>query len=519
MQAISDALNEKAWVIDCAAALEPPSLSDNTADVERLGRELSRVLQEPVEIPCSSWGRIPGLLRRSNFRVSARLFRRKGVWRLLDLYSDDSKPPNLSLAMDLGTTTLVCRLTDCDTGEVVGECTVPNPQAEAGADILSRIQSAGGPGGLESLQRRVRDGFNGALDTMCGELGISPSSIGVAAVAGNTTMTHFLLGLDPSNIRKEPYIPVVNRPGWVPAPVHGLGIHPNAELFVFPNVGSYFGGDLIAGILSSGLHKSPDVCFLVDVGTNAEVVLGNSEWLLACAGAAGPALEGGVAKMGMLAGEGAIDHVRIDRETLETRFSVIGGELPSGICGSGLIDLVAELFASDVIDQRGKIRGMDHERILETDEGRAFVIVPGAGTAHGRDVSLSQVDLDILLRSKAAMYTILTTIVEEVGLGFGDVDKFFVAGTFGTYIDPSMAIRIGMIPDLPLERYTPLGNSSLAGAALFLSDRRLMGEVESIAEKVTYLELNVNAHFMGLFSAAKFIPHTDPSLFPSAARS
>ena len=504
------------WVQSCRVDLERPDLGNNTADVERLKRGLSQALQgKEVVVPWRIWNRLPSILRDGDFSVTAVVFRQRDHWRVLDVLPGSAPKPMYALGVDLGTTTFVCFLLDLDTGTKVAEKTVVNPQIEAGPDILTRIHYAGTGEGLEHLRQMARDGINHAVDTLCMENGIAAADIVAAAVAGNTTMTHFFLGLDPSNIRKEPYIPVVNRPGWIRTRDLGLNLHPESYAFVFPNVGSYFGGDLISGILASGIHRNPEVCFLVDVGTNAEVVLGNSDWLLACAGAAGPALEGGVAKMGMLAGDGAIEHVRIDPDTLEAMPSVIGHTKPVGICGSGLIDLVAELFSTGIIDQRGKIRSLDHPRIVETESGRAYIVAPAETTGHGGDVLISQVDLDILLRSKAAMYTILTTITEEVGLSFGEIRRFYISGTFGTYIDPRMAIRIGMIPDLPLDTYAPLGNSSALGAEMFLSNRNRMKEVEEIADKVTYLELNVNQRFMTLFSAAKFIPHTDPSLFPS----
>jgi len=504
------------WVQMCRIDLERPGLGNNTADVERLKRGLSQALQgDEVDVPWRIWKDLPSVLRRCDFSVTALVFRHSDHWRVMDVLPDSPPKPKYALGVDLGTTTFVCFLLDPGTGATVAEKTVANPQIETGPDILTRIHYAGTGDGLDHLRQMARDGINRAVDSLCMETGIAASDIVVAAVAGNTTMTHFFLGLDPSNIRREPYIPVVNRPGWIPCRDLGLNLHPESFAYVFPNVGSYFGGDLISGILASGMHRSPDICFLVDVGTNAEVVLGNSEWLLACAGAAGPALEGGVAKMGMLAGDGAIEHVRIDPDTLEAVPSVIGGTKPVGICGSGLIDLVAELFSKNIIDQRGKIRALDHPRIVETDSGRAYVVAPGETTGHGGDVLVSQVDLDILLRSKAAMYTILTTITEEVGITFRDIRRFYVSGTFGTYIDPKMAIRIGMIPDLPLTTYVPLGNSSALGAKAFLLNRNRLDEVMEIAGKVTYLELNVNQRFMTLFSAAKFIPHTDPSLFPS----
>ncbi|MBN2418331.1 MAG: ATP-binding protein, partial [Deltaproteobacteria bacterium] len=257
-------------------------------------------------------------------------------------------------------------------------------------------------------------------------------------------------------------------------------------------------------------------CLLVDVGTNAEVVLGNNEWLMACAGAAGPALEGGVAAMGMMAGPGAIDKVEIDRSSREIRFNTIGGVSPKGICGSGLIDLAAHLFLSGMIDLRGKfIENACSGRLIDIDGVKNLIIVKGEETEQGKDLYLSQTDINALIRSKAAMYTILNTITNMANINIREIDRFYIAGTFGAYIDPVSAISLGMIPDLPQEKYVSVGNTSIEGVTMALLSSENLKEIYKIRDMVTYIELNVNQEFMNNFSAAKFIPHTDRSLFPS----
>jgi uncharacterized 2Fe-2S/4Fe-4S cluster protein (DUF4445 family) len=255
---------------------------------------------------------------------------------------------------------------------------------------------------------------------------------------------------------------------------------------------------------------------LIDVGTNAEVIVGNREWLIACAGAAGPALEGGVARMGMRAGPGAIEHLRIDPASGEIRYQTIGNAKPKGLCGSGLIDLVAELYLTRQIDIRGKFRPQAAgERLIEGSEGYQFVVVEAEDSADGNPVVLGQVDLDALMRSKAAMYAILTTLTNQVGVAFGDLHRIYVAGAFGRHISPRQAIVLGMLPDLPLATYEPVGNSSLAGAQRVLLESQARERSLELAGKITYIELNVNQEFMLRFSGSRFIPHTDPALFPS----
>jgi uncharacterized 2Fe-2S/4Fe-4S cluster protein (DUF4445 family) len=289
-----------------------------------------------------------------------------------------------------------------------------------------------------------------------------------------------------------------------------------APVLVFPSVGSYLGGDLIAGILASGMTTRTETAFLVDVGTNAEVVIGNKDWLMGCAGAAGPALEGGVASMGMMAGPGVIDRVTIDPVSGTFKVRTIGNEPAVGICGSGLIDLVAQLFLAGMIDVRGKyVPEQCGDRLRQVNQIQHLTVVPPQDSGTGRPLTLSQPEIDAVLRSKAAMYTILTTVVNTLDLPMGGIRRFYVAGTFGTYIDPRSAITIGMIPDLPLERYVPLGNTSLEGASMGLLSSQARDDIYQIRDRITYMELNVNQEFMNLFSAARFIPHTDRSLFPS----
>lgn len=497
--------------------LNPPSLSDNTADLDRLRRGLRRTYG--IEDFSVGLGRVADysrILRESGWCVTALLGHFDEGWRMLDLEPGRTDHQQLGLAVDLGTTTIVARLVEMGSGRTLGESSLTNPQVRIGPDILTRIHAARGPG-LAELQALAVEGIDRATRSVCAQADCHPNQVLGLSVAGNTTMTHLLLGLDPSRIYKEPYIPVINRPGIVRAEELGLGIHPQGPVFTFPNVGSYFGGDLIAGLIATGLGRAEEVGILVDVGTNAEVVVGNREWLMACAGAAGPALEGGVAKMGMAAGPGAIERVRIDPLTLTPEIGLIESPEnptgPLGLCGSGLIDLVAELFLAGVIDPQGRIRPLNHDRLVRTEDGWAFVVHDHG--PHQEPILFSQIDLDILLRSKAAMYTILSTLVSQVGLAFEDLTVFHVAGTFGQHIDPHQAIIIGMIPDLPMERYQSAGNSSLAGATAALLSQAERDLAREIRDRITYLELNVNQEFMNNFSAAKFLPHTDRDRFPS----
>ena len=501
-----------------AVALPPPSLPDNTADAERLIAGLKNALQtdDEIRIDIGLIRKLPDTLRKCDFHVRCILLKDIGRWLLVDIQSANDVRPVIGLAADLGTSRVALRLVDLTDGHTLAESGFDNPQLTIGPDILTRIHFAESENGLKALNELILGGLNKAVADLCRSIGREPEDIYVMALAGNTAMTHLFLQLDPRWLIREPYIPAVNCPGTIKATDIGLSLNPTARVFVFPNIGSYFGGDLIAGILYAGVHRNSNTAVLVDVGTNAEVVLGNENWLIACAGAAGPALESGVTKMGMMAGPGVVDKIMIDPQTGEFSLHTIEDQTPRGICGSGVIDLAAQLYLAGMIDIRGKLVPSVCRHRLKTIDGMMHVIVvPADQSASGADLTVSQADLDSLVRSKAAMFTILETITTSVGIELLDLRKFYVAGTFGSFIDPRSAITIGMLPDLPLESYQPLGNSSLNGAALALTSGERFSEIDPIRTRITYMELNVNQDFMNRFSAAKFIPHTNSALFPT----
>jgi uncharacterized 2Fe-2S/4Fe-4S cluster protein (DUF4445 family) len=511
--------HENRWVK--RVTLPPPSLEDNTADADRLAAELKKSFEvRAVHMDLDLLKQLPARLREWNYHAAAVMFK-DGIGNgiLTHLAPPDDTDSLCGLAVDLGTTRVVLRIIDLCTGSHKAESVFDNPQITIGPDVLTRIHHVEKPDGLKQLNRLIVNGINDALRALCSRCGISTENIHLISVAGNTAMTHLLVGLNPRWMIREPYIPVANRPGVIPAIELGLQVHTRARSLVFPNVGSYFGGDLIAGILYCDMDQQEETAILVDVGTNAEVVLGNRNWMMACAGAAGPALEGGVTRMGTTAGPGVIDRITIDPDTLAVDIHTIDDQPPRGICGSGVIDLAASLFRSGMIDIRGKLlpERCGDRYYLKNGLGH-LTLVPADRSATGQSLGVTQADLDSLVRSKAAMYTILETITGSVGIPQQDLETFFVAGTFGAYIDPVSAITIGMIPDLPLARFRSLGNSSLGGATRVLEDPGCFDRVNRIRDGITYMELNVNQEFMNRFSAAKFLPHTDTSRFPSVRR-
>ena len=517
--------------------LAPPSLKDNTATMDRLAKALRRASGQWPQVPVRFLWPFAKVVRQADHRVTATLAGK--VLVAVEPGDTTGSPPDqawaaradlvppalwgdegLGVALDIGSTHLQASLHQLAGGRELASGTCLNPQGDYGADILSRIWAAAEPEQMERLHRLLVEAAAGLVAELCARAGCSPREVNGLVAAGNTTMTHFFLGLDVQSIPREPYIPVVNRPAPFYTADLGLELAPGAVGWCLPNVGSYFGGDLVAGIVAAGMHLREDVAIMVDVGTNAEVVVGNRDWLLACAGAAGPALESGVAKMGILAQPGAIEGVRIDPRTLEPSLQIIPdaqGRVPrpKGLCGSGLLQLLAQLYLTRIMDMRGKFLVRDHPRIVQTDEGLGYMVATAGESASGRPIVVDEVEIDILLRSKAAMYTILRTVLLEVGLEFEDLGAFYVAGAFGNVIDPETAVTLGMLPDLPRDRYIPLGNSSLAGCRRLLLEPDTRPQVEAVADKLTYLELNVNQALMNRFSAARFIPHTDHARFPS----
>jgi len=517
-----------------------PGLEDNTADLDRLRNAIQGQLPDGgvLEIPFCRVVPLSRLFRQAGFAGVALINELPGRWVLADFLP--ALPLTLpAMALDLGTTHLEAALVDLLTGKVMASAGRENSQIQYGADILSRIHQATSvrrqmrevdvsfvDPGLLTLQQSIVACINELTAELAVAGGIESGAIRALSVSGNTAMVHFLLGLDPFHICREPYIPMANMIEPMESRELGLKLHPAAPVWIMPSVGSYFGGDLISGILASKLAESEQVRMLIDVGTNAEVVLGNKDWLIACAGAAGPALEGGVARMGMRAAPGAIESVTIDPVTYAIEVQTIEGGPARGLCGSGLIDLVAALYLAGMVDIRGKFRDPDREhdparaafmreRFVMRGEQPAFKVVATSDAGAVHDVLLEQIDLDAMIRSKAAMYAILSTLMSQVGLNFTDLAEICVAGAFGNHIKPRAAITLGMLPDLDLSVYRAIGNSSLQGAQTVLLARSARQECLDIVSKITYIELNVSQEFMIQFSGSHFIPHTDCSLFPS----
>ena len=389
--------------------LTPPSPLDNRADVDQVRIALERN-HGSVYVPLALMTRIPSICRKADWQVTATLADYGQGWKLIDLEPGDTTGDQYGLAIDIGTTTVVAYLVNLSDGRVVRHAADYNDQIALGEDILSRIREAAEPGGLARLQKAVLDTLNRLIKRLILS-DVDTHRITAAAVGANTTMVHLLLGIDPASICRDPYTPVVNNPGILAAGEIGLDIYPLAPVYCLPSIGSYLGGDVIGGILVSGMHKQPDVSLFVDIGTNGEIVIGNSEWLVACAGAAGPALEGGVTAFGMRAEQGAVDHVSIDPVTHQVEYTTIGNSPARGICGSGLVDVLSELFLNGIIDRTARFR-----------EGKKeFVIVPTQKTGLGKDIVVTQVDINNFMSTKGAVNSAIDLLMENVGCAWQEI--------------------------------------------------------------------------------------------------
>lgn len=486
--------------------LNPPHLDDNRADCERLLDRLSSF--GVVGVPLKLLRRMPRVLRQADWRLTVTLGRTDRGWKVQALEPAGATGRQFGLAVDAGTTTITASVVDLVSGRTLATAAGENAQTVVGEDVLTRIHAAWEPGGLEKLQGLLVGSVNRVAGEAASAAQVALEEITAAAVGANTVMTHFFLGLDPTWICREPYVPVVNRPGIVDAAGLGMAVHSEAVVYCLPGVGSYFGGDAVAGIMVSGMHEGEEISLFMDIGTNGEMVVGNREWLVAAAGAAGPAFEGGVVRHGVRAGPGAVERVRVDPRSHRVEYKVIGGGKAKGLCGSAVVDALAGMLLAGIVDRAGRFR----------DGRETFVIVPGIDADSGEDIVITRQDIKNFLRTKGAVNAAMETLLAAVGVKPQEVSRFYVAGAFGERLDVEAAVTIGLYPDLPRERIRLLGNSSLEGARQALVSEEKRRELEEICRRITYLELNVNTDFMARFAGSQFFPHTDIALYPSVER-
>jgi len=499
---------------------KPPQLDDGRSDVDRITQAI-RDHRTIDEISCSlaAARSAATAVREENGRVTATLRVTDPGVRILEIEPGDTRARHYGVAVDVGTTSVAVQLVYLPTGAVLATESGYNGQIPCGVDVIGRINYAARPARLEELRTRVLETINHLIFEAAFSRGVNPGEICQAAVAGNTVMTHLLLGLQPEFIRLEPYTPTVLRPPMLCAADIGLGIGFEAPVELAPCVGSYVGGDITTGLLCTDMATDThDISLFIDIGTNGEIVVGNTDFLMSCACSAGPAFEGGGIECGVRASAGAIERVEVDPETARPEPATVDNELPSGVCGSGMIDLLANLLRTGWIDRKGELDRTRTSDFIEVVGKRArYLLVPAEESATGTAISISETDIENVIRAKAAIYSAAALMLERVGLGFEDLDKVYIAGSFGRFLDLDQAITIGMIPDIPRDRYRYLGNASLTGTSMTLVSRSHRQRQLEIAHRMTNIELSTIPEYMDHYTAALFLPHTDSGRFPSIA--
>lgn len=495
-------------------SLKMPTEEISVSDQKRIELALGELGYEHVTFPLEVLRKLYPLCRNANFDITVTLVYRGVDWVVLDVEAGDTTAFHYGLAVDYGSTTIVMQLLDMDSGAVVAEEKVVNGQVAYGTDILTRITYALEESShMDDLQQATVQTFHELLDRLTEMAGIDARRCPVMIVSGNTTMIHFLLRLDAWTVFASPYAPVTTDPGFFRG--GELGMDYPGFVYIIPAASNYIGGDIVSGLLMLQIHKKEETSLFFDIGTNGELVIGNNQWMMAGAGAAGPALEGYISRYGMRAAPGAIDKVQIRGE--ELTFTTIDGEKPVGICGSGIIDLLAQMRLNGWVNIAGDLEPGASPRIryLEVEKEYAAVYATEEESATGQPLFFSQTDIRQYLDTKAAAYTMVECLLEFAGVTEADLSKCYLSGAFSAHSDLESAITIGMFPDIPREKYCGITNTSLAGAAAFLLDNTRLKEARELIDSIYCVQFASVLDFTVRMQAAKFIPHTDMDRYPT----
>jgi len=486
--------------------LTPPTEEDFRSSARRIGDALQEKYGA-VGIPVQTLRKLYPLCQKADWKITATLSWDGNGWQLVNVQAGDTTGRNIGLAVDLGSTTVVMEAVDLVAGKVLSSRTAVNRQVEFGNEILSRIFSSHeNPEILEKLRLATVETIQGLMETLSEELGFDLKTCGMMVISGNTTMMHFLLGLDAFTVFMSPYATVTTEPGFLPA--RDLGFDMDGMVYVVPSKSNYVGGDITSGAVALGLTRSEEINVFLDIGTNGELLMGNRDFMVAGAGAAGPALEGEVIRTGMRAEPGAVDSVRIRKDNVE--LTTIGNAAPRGICGSGIVDLLAELYLENILDFRGKFIPENSERMEFLEGEWAF--------QYAESLYFYQSDIDQFIATKAAAHTMVEYMMQKIGLTMEEIGKFYLAGAFGTHIKIESGVTIGLYPDIPREHIICAGNSSLLGARAILLDRGLLADVRYFVENTDYIQFGEVANFVDIMSAAQGIPHLDVNRYPSVVQ-
>ncbi len=508
--------------VETEVTMEEPTLEDTMPDTERLTMALEGALG--CDKVCLSYPTVHKLareLRQSGFHVAVAGTLKDGVFHAMDVRNANEPQPMCGLAIDIGTTTVSAVITDLKTGRLLAKGSGGNGQIRYGADVINRIVEQGRKGGVERLQKAiVEETLQPLTRALCASAKVDADRILRCCVASNTTMNHLLLGVDADPVRMEPYIPTFFHWDGLKAGDIRFVANPDAKVVLAPNIGSYVGGDITAGTLTSRIWDKDEFSLFIDLGTNGEIVFGNRDFMMSCACSAGPAFEGGDISCGMRATDGAVEAVTIDRETLEPTLSIVGkeGQKPVGICGSGIIDVIAELYRTSAISAKGHFV-RENRRILRDEHGMGrYVLAFSNESDTGREIAITEVDIECFIRAKGAIFSAIHIMLSSLDMDVSVLEHIYVAGGIGSGINMENAVRIGMFPDVDRELFQYIGNSSLAGAYALVLSNAAEEKVHELASNMTYLELSTEPKYMEEFVAACFLPHTNKELFPSSVQ-
>ncbi len=502
-------------------SIPKPGREDGLSDLDRVDGSLIALFpDQDIAYPLPVVRKLADALREQDGLVTLTVAANDYQARVIDIISGENASMNLGIAVDLGTTTISVQLIDLESGKVVSTRNGYNDQVHCGLDVISRINYAATKERLEDLRARAVHSVNRLIVEATTDSHHRKEAITCCRISGNTIMTHLFLGLKPEYLRLEPYTPTMLHTAPLQASELGLDIHAQAFVTLSGCVGSYVGGDITAGLLTTDLAKNTDnICLFMDIGTNGEIVVGNKDFLMTCACSAGPAFEGSGIDCGMRATIGAIDSVSIDPDTGRARYTTIGKGNPSGICGSGMIDLIAGLFLTGWIDPSGKFDRTRPSPFIHINGRRAYYTLSEAqDSCSGRPIILSENDIDNLMRAKAAIYSAASLLLKQVGITYHDISMFYIAGGFGRFLNLDNAIVIGLLPEIPVERFHYLGNASLLGSGLCLLSKEIRDAQMVLTKRMTYIDLSTFPGYMDQYMAALFLPHTDQHHFPGVIK-
>ncbi len=494
--------------------LEKPSLANNIADHQRVDQAIKKKIKYgSMQMGLKIIKTLSDILRKHDYCITATVGLRKDIAEVMDIEGGNTEDRNYMMVVDIGTTTIVAHLVNANTVRTLDAKACFNSQGIYGREVTGRMISAEKKG-VEELQKLLVEDLNQLITGLANDNAVHLRDITAIVCAGNTAMGHFLLGLPTQNIRRLPYISASVAPPPLRAAEVGIDINPRGLLYFLPGISGWVGSDLTAGILATEINEQDELSLLIDIGTNGEIIVGNNEWLMSSSASTGPALEGASIECGMRAEKGAIEQVHIRNGKI--LYKTIGNSPPRGICGSGIIDFISVLLNAKIINRSGRFIEDSSERIINIKGLKRFVLVGADENPNNKPVFITESDIENIITAKAAIFAAMKILMERLELQFSEIERFYIAGAFGNYLNLENSVNIGLIPDIPREKVTFVGNTSIKGAKIVAFYKEAFYKIEKIREKTTYYDLMGANDYVDEFRKAMFLPHTDIELFSNS---